>query len=815
MKYTKYLYLLIFVLCAVVSSFGQNQVRSTRIIYGKVIDNEGKPLDLVSVFVKNSPRGTTTDSNGNFELKPDGRDSLVVTFSRIGCITKDVLVSHNSGKTELIVTLQYSATVMQEVSVKEQRHADYNLSRLDSKLARIVPDASGGGVEALVMTQPGVSTNSELSSQYMVRGGNFDENLVYVNDVEIHRPFLVRTGQQEGLSFVNPWMVQSVGFSAGGFDAKYGDKMSSVLDIRYRKPTRFGGNISAGLLGGNINIETVADSNRFTMLHSLRYKSNSYLLGTLDTKGEYNPSFVDYQTYMTYKINETSSFEFLGNFSRNRYEFVPQSRETKFGTFNTALALKVYFDGWENDLFQTSTAALTYNYRPNGNKLYKIIGGIFNTVETENYDILGEYWINQLDNNQGSSTLGDSIQNIGVGGYMQHARNQLNATVTFAEFKAAENFKNHALLWGLKLQREMIHDRISAWELRDSAGYSLPYDGMKTNLYDVSRATADYTAYTFSGYVQSNFRSVFNVKGLSCSMGVRLNYWSFNQQGIVSPRINLFYEPGTSRQWVYRMAMGVYQQPPFYKEIRNSKGDLNENILAQRSYQILGGIDRYFIQWGRPFKFTVESYYKQMDRLIPYDVDNVQIKYYGKNLSKGFSTGIDMRLYGEFVPGIDSWLSLSVMRTMEDLYNDQVTLYDEKNNVTGTLYPGFLPRPTDQRVNFSMFFQDYLPGKPQYRVHLRTIFGTGLPFGPPNGEKYLMKFRMPPYQRVDLGFSRQIASKTPAWYKNIWLECEIFNLFDINNVNSYFWINDIYGHMFAIPNYLTGRRLNIKVSIDF
>ena len=770
--------------------YSQNKVR----IYGTVTDVQNFPVELVSIAVKNSMRGTTSDSNGNYELVNGQQDSLTLIFSRLGYLPVERTLPCNEDYA-LPIVLTSTSHQIAALTVEEDRIESVRMNKMDAKSSQIVPDASGSGVEALITTLPGVSTTNEMSSQYSVRGGNFDENLVYVNGIEVYRPLLIRSGQQEGLSFINPALVSNISFSSGGFDAQYGDKMSSVLDIQYRKPTSFAASASVSLLGASAHLENASKNGKFTQLHGLRYKTATYLLNSLDTEGEYSPSFVDYQTLLNYKFNSNLSLSFLGNYSYNQYNFVPQSRQTKFGTYNESRMLNVYFEGWENDIFKSMTGALALNYTPNATSNYKLTFSSFATDERERYDILGEYFLNEVDSEVGSDTYGDSIQNIGVGGYMEHARNDLRVAINSASINGSHSLDKHYISWGTTIQTESINDDLTEWVLRDSSGFSQSQGGDDLHLYSYFRTKNDFSSLRIKGYVQDSYKR----DKLSLTYGLRYSYWSFNNELMVSPRAALVYSP--SPDHFIRFATGRYAQTPFYKEIRNREGELNAHIKSQKSLHFVIGYDYFFKMWERPFKYTFEAYYKHMTDLIPYDIDNVRIEYYGENMAKGYALGLESRIYGEFVPGVDSWLGLSIMKTEEKL--DGMDVY--------------VPRPTDQRYNFTMFFQDYLPGNPNYKTHIRMIFGGGLPFGPPNGDKSQMNFRSRPYQRVDWGLSRLVSTNkmSERMLKSLWIDLEILNLFGIQNTNSYFWVSDVNGGQYAVPNYLTGRRFNLKLTARF
>lgn len=770
------------------SSFSQSKVR----IFGTVSDELGQPISLVSIAVMNSIRGTTSDSNGHYELENGKQDSLNIIFSCLGyeSLSMTVPCTDNYKVSPTLVSISHQIDVL---NVEEDRISGQRMVRLSPKLTQSLPSTSGNGVEDLISTMTGVSSTNEMSSQYSVRGGNFDENLVYVNGIEVYRPLLIRSGQQEGLSFINPDLVSNISFSSGGFDAAYGDKMSSVLDITYRRPTAFAATVSAGLLGASVHLEDVSKNGKFSHIHGLRYKTASYLLNTLDTDAEYNPSFVDYQTLLNYKINNNLSLSFLGNFSYNQYNFTPENRETKFGTLNDARMLKVYFEGWENDVFRSLTAATTLNYTPNAISNYKLTFNSFSTNERERYDILGEYRLNEIEI-VGDGTV-DSTKNIGVGGYQEHGRNDLMVLVNSINLKGSHSLDNHLLSWGTDVQFEHIKDDLTEWEYRDSVGFSQPQDPSKLLVDKYFRTENDFRSVRLKGFIQDSYTA----NKLSLTYGLRYSYWSFNKELIVSPRASMIYSPDDEK--FFRLSVGRYCQTPFYKEIRNRDGELNTNIKSQKSLHVVLGYDYVFKMWERPFKYTFETYYKHMTDLIPYDVDNVRLVYYGQNMAKGYALGAESRLYGEFVPGIDSWIGLTLMSTKEKLDN-----MDE-----------YVPRPTDQRYNFTIFFQDYLPGNPNYKTHIKLIFGGGLPYGPPNGDKSDMVYRSSSYKRVDWGLSRLITNNemNKKVLKSLWIDLEVLNLFGIKNANSYFWVTDVNGHQSPVPNYLTGRRFNIKVTAKF
>ncbi|HPF50979.1 MAG TPA: carboxypeptidase-like regulatory domain-containing protein [Draconibacterium sp.] len=801
----KQLYILLLLIFLGYGSFAQSNNATLK---GVLKDSKGIPIDMVNIVLKEYPTlGTTSNAKGEFLLRIPAQKKLTVVFSALGY--KTFQDSIYAGTEETIIKnieMPEQNLELAEIIVREQRRSGGNLTSIDPKVINVIPNASGA-LETMLKTLPGVSSNNELSSQYTVRGGNFDENMVYVNDVEVYRPFLVRAGQQEGLSFVNSDMVSTIDFSAGGFNAKYGDKMSSVLDIKYRKPSDFRGSASVSMLGASAHFEDVALKGKLTHITGIRYKTNKYLLGSLDESGEYDPRFLDVQTYISYQLSNKVDLSFLGNIAQNQYNFIPQTRETTFGTWQAPLNTKIYFDGQEVDDFQTYLGALTVNYHPNLNLNLKFIASAYHAKEKETYDILGEYYLNQLERNLSSEEYGDSILNLGVGAFLNHARNYLNATVYSFSHRGAYNSENHLVNWGVKFQHEKIDDQLNEWIYRDSTGYSIPYSDTQVLLWHTINAKNTLSSNRLTGFIQDTWSVPILSGDLYINGGVRFNYWDFNQELLVSPRFTLSYFPEWEKKMSFRLSAGIYNQSPFFKELKNSNGSINYQSKAQKSFQVVAGSDLIFTAWDRPFRFTTEAYYKNMSRLVPYQVDNVRIRYLAEQEAVGYATGLDMKVNGEFVSGLQSWVSLSFLKTEEDILNDG---------------HGYIPRPTDQTVNFSLFFQDYLPGNPTYRMQLSAFYGSRLPTGPPNGERYQDVFRMPSYRRIDIGFSKVFISPAQPsenrLFKNItdmWLSLEVFNLLDINNTISYFWVSSIYGDQFAVPNYLTGRKLNLRLTVKF
>ncbi len=820
----------------------------TAIIKGIITDKNNKPIELANITIEGTKTGTTTGKTGNYKLTIPAGKKVKITVSFVGYEKSSTIVQLKAGETKRIdIKITAISTNLPGFEVRDEKLRTESLVRLSPRDVKVAPSISGG-VEAIIKTLPGVSSNNELSSQYSVRGGNFDENLVYVNGIEIYRPYLVTAGQQEGLSFVNPALVSSILFSAGGFGAQYGDKMSSVLDIKYIKPVRFGGTVAGSFLGGELSLHGTAAKNKFTYLLGARYKTNTYLLKSLDTKGNYKPNFFDFQSLFTYKFNKKWDVSLLGYYSRNKYKVIPTSRETNFGTIQEVYRFKVYFDGAEIDNYNTYQSAITLAFHPNNFTDLKLIASAYSTNESETYDIQGQYWIGQVENSSGDKESGKVVQTSGVGTYLQHARNSFIANVFTLKHTGTYADENHFLRWGLKYQYQTVNDKVREWEMTDSAGYTLPNptDNPGTSNpfnpdFELSQFVSGHNQLQinrFLGFVSNEWKfKLKNEDKITFTGGLRGFYWDFGNEFLLSPRINLSYKPHKKPNLVFRFATGVYYQPPFYREMRNMDATINYNIKSQRSIHFILGSDYRFQVWNRPFMLTTELYYKKLDNLIPYEVDNVRIRYFANQTAKGYATGIDMKIYGEFVKGIDSWITLSVMKTAEDVLNDfYYNYYNAKGEkiVSGIttdtqvadsvrVEPGYIPRPTDRRVNFSIYFQDYIPNHPSYKVHLRLLYGTGIPFGAPNTQRYLQTFRMPDYRRVDIGFSKQfIGSNTQFKHKNplqhirsMWLSLEVFNLFQIYNTISYIWIKDVHNRQFAVPNYLTPRLLNLKLAVEF
>ncbi|WP_462280753.1 TonB-dependent receptor [Salinivirga cyanobacteriivorans] len=823
MKYSLFFLLLVLALSA--------KTQSTAWVTGRVTDIDNYPIELVNIVVESTQAGTSSAFNGKYKIIVPANEDIRIIFTRVGFKREVIEVNLEPGERERIdVQLEMTSEELAEIEIAEERKRHSTTYYLDPRTIEQLPEVTGS-VEGIIKTMPGVSSNNELSNQYSVRGGNYDENLIYVNGVEIYKPFLVRSGQQEGFSFLNSDMVANLSFSAGGFEAEYGDKMSSVLDIQYKKPARWGGSFKGSLMGGAVTAHGSSKDHRLTHITSFRYKKSGYILNTLETSGDYDPTFSDVQTYITYDVTEDLEIGFIGNYSNNTYQFQPSDRETDFGLVNNSLRLKVYFEGQEVDKFITSQGAFLVNYKPTEKLKLNFSTSAFISSESETFDILGEYWLNEVDSNLGSSTFGDSVGSLAVGSYLDHARNYLDAVVYNVSHRGELKSGAHNFKWGVKWQVEDISDEISEWMMLDSAGYSLPPDGTNyspftdsvVTLFETRRFTNSIYSNRITAFLQDNWTKTIDSASIYINAGLRTQYWDFNNQLVFSPRVVVAFEPNWTRDWLFRLSGGAYHQPPFYKEVFDRHGNKNQNIKAQESYHIVGGADYNFMAWRRPFKFVAEVYYKKLENLIPYTVDNLRIIYEGDNKAEGYATGLDFKITGEFVKGVDSWLSVSLMKTREDLRSDSYVIEDEDGNQS-TISPGYIPRPTDQAVTVNLFFQDYFPGNPTWKMHLNLVYGSGLPFGPPNSPRYAATARMPDYRRVDIGMSKSLISsqrtyKNPKgpvkWFDDLWIGVEVFNLFDINNTISYTWVRDVYNREYAVPNYLTSRLFNIKLSGRF
>lgn len=819
--------------------FPKSSFSQTTEISGVVLDDEGKPLDGVTVTV--GAFYILTETDGSYKLKINDGNGLVAIFQKLAYKGDTLMFSIEKGEKKILnKKLFFDPNVLEEISITDKKARFDNQVNLKKKNIDVFVGPSSS-VEGLLKTFAGVSSSNELSTQYSVRGGNFDENLVYVNGIQVYRPFLISNGQQEGLSFINSQMVSNIRFSSGGFEARYGDKMASVLDITYRQPTEFGIGVKGSLLGGSLTYEDVYLDKRLSVLIGGRYRTNQLLLGSLDTEADFRPQFTDIQSYITYYLTDEIEISFLGNYSRNEYQVIPSTRTTDFGTFQEALRLQVFFDGREDYDFTTSFGALSTTYTPQKNIQLKFTASGFQTTEQEHFDILGAYRLGELNNNLGSDDFGEISFVRGIGGFQNYARNDLSAIVANVAHDGILDEGDITWRWGVKYQYEDILDRYKEWERIDSAGFSVPNDPTLSfdslvatvfdsdgnprggtvhisfnpedslNLFESFDSDAAVQSSRVTAYAERSQLFELDSSDIFLNVGLRTHYWTFNGQNVLSPRASVAWKPTNWKSdMVFRLASGFYYQPPFYREMRNLSGGINENIRAQRSIHFVLGNDYQLEIWNRPFKMVTEIYYKDFSSLIPYDLENVRIRYTAENNSKGFATGFDYRINGEFVKGVESWASLSLLSIQEDIEGDGI---------------GYIPRPTDQRFNFKIFFQDYLPKDPTFRVSLTLTYGSGLPFNPPQAspEEKLQDFRLPAYRRVDIGFSKVLKAEGKTYkkqflnsFKSLWVSLEVFNLLATNNTVSYLWIKDIStSREYAVPNFLTGRLLNVKLVAQF
>lgn len=797
----------IYTVFAVLCSFAKGPVK----ISGLITDAENEPLEFVTVKIAGKALGTSSGLDGRYTLTVPESDTIRIVFSCIGFEESRRRLIDPSGEVTVNVKMTPATYALKGVEVTDYQKQTGGMQKIDGADYKLAPDVSGGSVESLITTMAGVTSSNEMSSQYSVRGGSYDENSVYINGIEVYRPQLVSSGQQEGLSIVNPDMVGAIGFSTGGFSARYADKMSSVLDITYREPEAFEGSVSASLMGASATIGTA--SRHFSQLHGVRYKQNSSLLGSMDEKGEYDPRYLDYQTNMTYTFNDKLKVSFLGNIAVNNYKFIPQNRTTKFGTSTDAKEFTVYFDGQEKDRFETYFGAATITYKPRKAHEFALLAAGYFTNELVSYDISGEYWLDQAGTggSEGNEGIGGEL---GVGRYHEHARNRFRASVFTLGLRGASGINNHNIEYGINFNHETIRDRSREWELRDSAGYSLPFDPDALRvIYNLS-SSHDLSSNRLAFYAQDTYRLDTDAGYFNFNGGIRFSYWDYNREFLVSPRVSVGYVPSKLPRLSLRFATGLYYQSPFYKEykmpVEDAEGNisvlLNNEIRSQRSFQLIFGADYTFHAFERPFKLSGEAYYKNLSNLIPYEIDNLKIVYSGQNLTNGYAAGVDFKLFGQFVPGTDSWLSFSLMKTQENLNGVKV------------------PRPTDRRYSFALFFTDYFPKFPKLKFNLRGIFSDGLPMTAPRGSRDKGYFRAPAYKRVDIGLAYALISAPKDGeprtglkkvFKSAWLGVDIFNLLDISNVSSYYWVTDVNRLQYAVPNYLTRRQINVRLSVEF
>jgi hypothetical protein len=803
------------------------------IIFGKISDSTGQHIADVNIQVRNENILSSSNEDGSYQIQVPAEKELELIFTFVGRNPFYIKVAPiGSGERKYIpIQLSYGISLKTFVIAEERDREKISMVSIDPKKIEALPNVSGS-FESILKTLPGVTSNSELSSQYNVRGGNYDENLIYVNDIEIYRPFLPRSGQQEGLSFIHTELVQNVKFSAGGFEARYGDKLSSVLDIKYKDPTKFASSVNAGLLGVQSHIEGASKNLRFTYLLGARYWSNKYVLGTLDVQGDYQPSFYDVQTLLNFHPKENLSISVLGSFAQNRYNFIPQNRETTFGTVNRAYRLNIYFDGADLMEYQTGTLAATINYKPSPFTQLKLIASTFYSNENEIFTVEGAYRLSDIETDLGSDNFAQARNLRGIGYFINNARNAVIAQVSNIGHRGYHTIGKNNVQWGAFFQTEHIQDKLHEWQYDDSSGFSRPQLDSNGNfvLNNFLSTRLNLSSYRLHGYIQ-NSQTINKTYNAILTYGLRANYWSYNQQLVFSPRFQFGFEPNRKhnrlvkdkviegkikKDWMIKAAYGWYYQPPFYRELRDFDGVLNPTIKAQRAIHYVVGGDMNFVAWNRPFKFMTEVYYKQLDNLIPYEIDNVRIRYFANNNSSGYASGIDFRVNGEFVKGAESWASVSFMKTQEKITG-------VKDVFGNDIKPSYIARPTDQRFTFAIYFQDYLRNNPKIRMNLNLVYGSGLPFGVPDRNRYNDNNRMPSYRRVDIGLNRVLISEDTKtrdtfWrrrFKSAWVGIEIFNLLGINNTISYIWIEDVSANRYAVPNYLTNRRINLRLLLKF
>jgi hypothetical protein len=799
---------------------------STAKVAGIVLDENNKPVENVNVSYQT--KTSTTDKNGFYEISVPANQKVVLVFTHtsLKSITVTLQLKPNE-EFEYHVMMNDKAEQLTDVIITSNRRRVQGITSIEPETIRTNPSAMPG-VESVLKALPSVNANNELSSGYNVRGGNYDENLVYVNEIEVYRPFLIRSGQQEGLSFTNTDMVQKIDFSAGGFQAKYGDKMSSVLDITYRKPTKFGLTAEASFLGGSLTGEGISKNKKWSAITGIRYRDNSLLVNSQETQTNFRPTFVDVQTNVNFSPNDKWQFSFLGNASQNRYNYQPLTRQTNFGTIDEPIALQVFYDGQENDKYQTLFGAFKSSFSPNDSNNYRFITSVYHTQEQEYFDIFAAYFLGEVDTNIGSETLGEVTFNRGIGTQLNHARNDLDALIVNAEVKGTHfiNTKKHQIDWGIKYTRENFRDRIVEWEVIDSAGFSInppiidipndqpynpyvgplvPYQNVRaTNFIDIDR---------FSGFAQWKTETKLGNSDLWITAGARFHNWTVSGDGIanaksqmvISPRAQLTLKPDWERDMVFRFATGLYHQPPFYRELRDLNGIVNPNVKAQQSLHFVLSNDYNFKMSKRPFKLVTEAYYKSMTDVNTYTLENVRIRYRANNNAEAYAYGFDMRLNGEFVPGTESWLSFGYMKTEE--------------NQDGR---GFIARPTDQRLKVGILFQDYMPNLPNMKLYLNLVYNTGLPGGSPSyADAYVYQSRLRDYRRADVGFSYVLTEKNNERPNGHWLKkfqdlslgFEIFNLFNNQNAITNTWVRDVYTkNQYGIPNYMTTRVFNVKLT---
>jgi hypothetical protein len=795
-------------------------------IKGVILDKNNQPVGNVNVSY--SSIGTQSNKNGFYDLKVPANQKVTLVFTHVSLkkITITFSLDSNEQKEFNPVMSDQEEQMGEVIVTSNNRKLIQGISTIEPEVIRKIPGANAG-IENILKTLPGVNSNNELSTQYAVRGGNYDENLVYVNEIEVYRPFLIRSGQQEGLSFTNTDLVQNVDFSAGGFQAKFGDKLSSVLDITYRKPVKFGASLEASFLGGSLSVDAVSKDKKWSAVTGVRYRNNSLLVKSQETQTNFTPSFADIQTNINYQASAKWQWSFLGNISQNKYQYQPLTRQTTFGTIDNPMALTVFYEGQEKDKYDTYFGALKTTFNVSDNFTLKFIGSVFHTLEQEYFDIFAQYRLGEVDSSIGSETFGEVAFTRGIGSQLSHARNDLDALIVNTEIKGFHDWKENQFEWGIKYTRESIRDRIIEWEVIDSAGFSLnppiidlpkndqpysPYTGPLVPYQNI-RATNFNSINRFSGYGQWSLKSNIGSSEVWYNAGVRMHNWEVigtaitgKSQITFSPRAQFAIKPDWEKDMVFRLSGGLYHQPPFYRELRGADGMVQPNTKAQQSVHIVFGNDYSFKMWDRPFKLVSELYYKSLTDVNTYTIDNVRIRYAANNNATAYAQGLDVRLNGEFVPGTESWFSFGYLKTEENS-NDK----------------GYIARPTDQRLKFGLLFQDYMPNIPSIKLYLNLVYNTGLPGGSPSyADPYLYQNRLNDYRRVDVGFSKVFIDNTTrkenntGWFKNfkeLAIGLEIFNLFDNQNAITNTWVRDVYSkNQYAIPNYMTTRVFNVKLT---
>jgi len=808
-------------------SFSHFLGAQSAIVRGVILNEDNEPVENVNIV--SEIETTQSNQNGFFEISIPANKNTTITFSHLSHKSIEVsLRLDNSEDYEFNPVMTVNVQQIGEVVLNAKKRKEVEgIQTISPKQIRLIPGANAG-VENILKSLPGVNSNNELSTQYAVRGGNYDENLVYVNEIEVYRPFLIRSGQQEGLSFINTDLIQNVDFSAGGFQAKYGDKLSSVLDITYKKPIAFGVGLDISLLGGSAKIETVSESGKFSTFSGIRFRDNSLLVNSKQTETNFKPVFADLQTYLTYKFSSKLQLNFLGNISINKYDYEPLTRQTNFGTITDPIALIVFYDGQEKDKYSTVFGAFKANYFLNEKLTIKLIGSAYHTIEEEHFDILAQYALGEVNSNIGDNNLGEVEFIEGVGSQLNHARNDLDALIFNLEHKGIYNKKDDVIEWGIKFTHEDIRDRLREYEVIDSAGFSIrppfpefqnnqPYTPFTGPLEPFTNIEATNIARInrLSGYLQWSRKTFWGNNEVWLNAGVRSHSWRVsgesiesNEQTVISPRGQFAIKPQWDKDILFRLAAGIYYQPPFYRELRDSTGTVQSGVKAQKSFHIVAGNDYSFKIWNRPFKLITEAYYKHLTDVNPYTLENVRIRYRATNNAVAYAYGLDMRLNGEFVPGTESWVSFGYLKTEENIEDR-----------------GYISRPTDQRLKFAVLFQDYVPVIPNLKMQLNLIYNTGLPGGSPNyADPYLFQSRLRDYKRADIGIiyvlkDEKYQPSHSSWlnkFENLNVGIEIFNIFGVQNAITNTWVRDVYSkRQFGIPNYMTGRVLNIKVGMQF